>query len=169
MKILSLIALILLALPAVSFAKPTVVTLEKPTRLPPGSIVIEMKQRALYYLLDGRRAIRYPVAVPKKGMEWSGYARVNGVHHRPAWSPPAVVKRDNPNMPDYFPGGHPQNPMGEAAITLDRDELAIHGTSRSTRGSIGTAASYGCVRMLNEDVLDLAARVGYGTLVLMKR
>lgn len=132
-----------------------------------GSIVIRKKERALYYILDGESAIRYPVAVPKSGKEWSGYARVDGKYMAPAWSPPAEVKRDNPNLPDVIPGGSPNNPMGAAALTLDRSEIAIHGTTSKMRKSIGTAASYGCIRMLNEDILDLFGRVEVGTSVLM--
>ncbi len=74
-----------------------------------------------------------------------------------------MVKRANPHLPDLIRGGAPNNPMGEAAILLNLPEIAIHGTSASMRGSIGTAASFGCIRMLNEDVLDLFARVQEGT------
>lgn len=136
--------------------------------LPAGSIVIHMKERALYFILDSR-AIRYPVAVAKRGMEWSGYAHVTGTYSHPAWAPPAVVRRDHPELPDYIPGGAPNNPMGAAALTLDRSEIAIHGTAATMRGSIGTAASYGCVRMYNEDISDLYQRVSVGALVSMER
>jgi lipoprotein-anchoring transpeptidase ErfK/SrfK len=135
----------------------------------PGTIVISARQRALYYVLDSARAIRYPIAVPRSGKEWSGYARVNGKYANPDWSPPAVVRRDHPNLPSLIPGGSPNNPMGVAALTLDRDEIAIHGTTRKMRGSIGTAASYGCIRMFNEDVADLYSRVSVGAPVVMVR
>jgi lipoprotein-anchoring transpeptidase ErfK/SrfK len=68
-----------------------------------------------------------------------------------------------------IPGGTPANPMGERALTLSLDEIAIHGTSQSMRKSIGTAASYGCIRMLNEDVVDLYERVSVGTPVVAIR
>ena len=120
-------------------------------------------------MVESGRAIRYPIAVPRNGQEWSGYARINGKFTNPDWSPPAVVKRANPNLPDIIPGGAPNNPMGVAALTLDRDEIAIHGTTRKMRASIGSAASFGCIRMYNEDVADLFSRVSVGTPVVMMR
>jgi lipoprotein-anchoring transpeptidase ErfK/SrfK len=101
-------------------------------------------------------------------MEWSGYAHVTGTYSHPAWAPPAIVRRDHPELPNYIPGGDPKNPMGAAALTLDRSEIAIHGTAATMRGSIGTAASYGCVRMYNEDISDLYQRVSVGALVSME-
>ena len=80
---------------------------------------------------------------------------------------PTVGRRDHPELPDVIPGGSPHNPMGARAITLDRDEVAIHGTTRAMRASVGTAASYGCIRMLNEDVIDLFDRVSVGAPVVM--
>ncbi|MDB5569510.1 MAG: ErfK/YbiS/YcfS/YnhG family protein [Hyphomicrobiales bacterium] len=133
---------------------------------PAGTIVISQKQRRLYLTLGDGRAIRYPVAVGKLGKAWSGLARVDGKHVNPAWSPPDVVKRDNPRLPDLIPGGSPSNPMGVRALTLDRSEIAIHGTTEAMRRSIGSAASYGCIRMLNEDIVDLFDRVQVGTAVV---
>jgi len=132
-----------------------------------GTVVISMSERKLYYVLDDGRAIQYPVAVAKPGKEWLGSARIEGKYFRPDWTPPAVVKRDHPNLPDFVPGGSARNPMGAAALTLDRSEIAIHGTSPTMRGSIGSRASYGCIRMLNEDVSDLYSRVSVGTPVVM--
>jgi lipoprotein-anchoring transpeptidase ErfK/SrfK len=138
-----------------------------PTGYPPGAIVISQSAKRLYLILDARTAIAYPVAVAKRGKEWSGPARVAGKFIEPAWSPPDSVKRDHPDLPELIPGGSPGNPMGARALTLDRDEIAIHGTTRAMRASIGTAASYGCIRMLNEDVIDLFDRVAVGTPVMM--
>jgi len=134
---------------------------------PPGEILISQSARKLYLILDAETAIAYPVAVAKRGKEWSGPARVLAKYVEPAWSPPDSVKRDHPDLPDVIPGGSPHNPMGARAITLDRDEIAIHGTSLAMRASIGTAASYGCIRMLNEDVIDLFDRVAVGAPVMM--
>jgi lipoprotein-anchoring transpeptidase ErfK/SrfK len=92
---------------------------------------------------------------------------VNGKYVNPDWIPPPSVKADHPELPDFIRGGSPNNPMGVRAITLDRYEVAIHGTTRKMRRSIGAAASYGCIRMLNEDVIDLFQRVRIGTPVLM--
>lgn len=134
--------------------------------VPAGTIVISQRERRLYLTLGEGRAIRYSVAVGRSGKAWSGWARVNGKHVNPAWSPPDMVRRDNPQLPDLIPGGSPNNPMGVRALTLDRTEIAIHGTTQSMRRSIGTAASYGCIRMLNEDIVDLFDRVRVGTQVV---
>jgi lipoprotein-anchoring transpeptidase ErfK/SrfK len=133
----------------------------------PGSIVISQHLRKLFFVVQSGAAIAYPIAVPKRGKEWSGYARVEGKYVRPAWSPPDSVRRDHPELPEVIPGGSPHNPMGARAITLDRDEVAIHGTTAKMRASVGTAASYGCIRMRNEDVIDLYDRVSVGTEVVM--
>jgi lipoprotein-anchoring transpeptidase ErfK/SrfK len=132
-----------------------------------GTVVISMSQRKLYYVLDDGRAIQYPVAVAKPGKEWLGAARIQGKYYHPDWTPPAVVRADHPHLPSLIRGGSPSNPMGVAAITLDRSEIAIHGTSNKMRGSIGSRASYGCIRMLNEDVSDLYSRVSVGSQVVM--
>ena len=92
---------------------------------------------------------------------------VDGKHVRPAWSPPAEVKRNNPRLPNVIAGGSPSNPMGVAALTLSGGEYAIHGTNRP--GSIGTYASYGCIRMHNHDIADLFERVSVGTPVVVTR
>lgn len=133
--------------------------------LSPGIIVIRTTERRLYYVRGGGTAVRYPVAVGKPGKQWFGEARIDGKYVRPAWAPPAEVKRDNPRLPDVIPGGAPNNPMGARALTLDLDEYAIHGTNRP--GSIGTYASYGCIRMFNEDIVDLYERVSVGTRVVV--
>jgi lipoprotein-anchoring transpeptidase ErfK/SrfK len=133
----------------------------------PGTIIVRTSERRLYYLLGNGRAIRYPVGVGRLGMQWSGRSYVGGMYIRPAWSPPREVKRDNPRLPDYIPGGAPNNPMGAAALTLNGGKYAIHGTNRP--GSVGTFASYGCIRMYNRDILDLFNRVHVGTPVLVMR
>lgn len=134
----------------------------------PGTIVISASKRRLFYVVSPGVAIRYPVAVPKRGKEWAGYAAVDGKYYEPDWSPPAVVRADHPELPNLIPGGSPRNPMGVAALTLDRGEVAIHGTTAKMRASVGTAASYGCIRMLNEDVVDLYSRVSVGSPVIMQ-
>jgi lipoprotein-anchoring transpeptidase ErfK/SrfK len=134
---------------------------------PAGTIVIRAREKKLYYTMGDGTAIRYPVAVAKHGKEWAGSARVNGKYINPDWAPPPIVKRDHPELPNLIRGGSPGNPMGVAALTLDRDEIAIHGTTNKMRASVGTSASYGCIRMLNEDVRDLYSRVSVGTPVVM--
>lgn len=135
--------------------------------VPPGTILVRQSERQLYLVRGDGTAIRYPVAVGKRGKQWLGWARVDGKYVEPAWGPPADVKRDNPRLPDIIPGGAPNNPMGARALTLDRGEYAIHGTNRP--GSIGTFASYGCIRMYNRDIVDLFERVTVGTQVLVMR
>jgi hypothetical protein len=137
-----------------------------PESYPAGTIIIKEAERRLYYTTGWGTAISYPIAVGKAGQEWYGEAYVSGKYLSPAWRPPAVVRQDHPGFPVMIPGGSPRNPMGAAAITLNRDEVAIHGTTRGMRRSVGTAASYGCIRMYNEDVLDLFRRVHVGTRVV---
>ena len=131
----------------------------------PGTIVIRTAERKLYYVRGDGTALRYRVAVGRPGKQWFGEARIDGKYVRPAWSPPEEVKRDNPRLPDVIPGGAPNNPMGARALTLNLDEYAIHGTNRPS--SIGTYASYGCIRMLNEDIVDLYDQVDVGTRVVV--
>jgi len=135
----------------------------------PGTIIIRNSERRLYLVQGDGTAIRYRVAVGRASEQWEGRTVINGRHVRPAWSPPAVVRRANPNLPDLIPGGAANNPMGEGALTLAGGEYAIHGTSASMRRSVGTAASFGCFRMLNEDVVDLMNRVSVGAPVMVTR
>jgi lipoprotein-anchoring transpeptidase ErfK/SrfK len=132
-----------------------------------GTVVVRTGERRLYYVLGDGRAIRYPVGVGRAGKQWTGQAFIDGKHLRPAWSPPADVKRDRPSLPNVIPGGSPRNPMGAAALTLSGGEYAIHGTNAP--GSIGGFVSYGCIRMHNADVIDLYGRVGVGTQVVVTR
>jgi lipoprotein-anchoring transpeptidase ErfK/SrfK len=133
----------------------------------PGTIVVKTAERKLYLVLGDGQAIRYTVAVGRPGKQWQGKAQVNGKYVQPAWTPPAEVKADNPALPDVIPGGAPNNPMGVAAMTLSGGEYAIHGTNKPE--SIGKFASYGCIRMLNQDITDLFGRVNVGTQVVVLR
>ena len=137
-----------------------------PTTYPEGMIIIKQSERSLYFTNGDGTAIRYPVAIGKTGKAWRGKTFVEGKFIRPDWSPPAVVSHDHPELPQFIPGGAPNNPMGERALTLQLDQVAIHGTTMKMRKSVGTAASYGCIRMLNEDVVDLYDRVKVGTPVV---
>ncbi|CAN1568353.1 YkuD_like domain containing protein [Rhabdaerophilaceae bacterium] len=125
----------------------------------PGSVVVSTRQRLLYFVQGDGTAIRYRVAVGMPGRQWFGTRIIDGKHIRPAWSPPAEVRRHKPDLPNVIPGGAPNNPMGAAALTIAPGEYAIHGTSASMRSSIGRYASFGCIRMLDEDILDLLPRV----------
>ena len=119
---------------------------------PIGSIVIVNNDRALYYVLGEGRAIRYPIAVGKSSELWTGRSFVADKKVDPKWIP---IDGKEP-----VEGGDPKNPLGKRALYLDWSLLRIHGTP--SRGSIGAAVSNGCVRMLNEDVLDLYDRVHHG-------
>ena len=164
---LALAALVIVAAAAPSSATASTNVVNFRAGYGAGTVVISMSQRKLYYVLDDARAIQYPVAVAKPGKEWLGSAHIQGKYFHPDWTPPAVVRQDHPNLPSLIRGGSPTNPMGVAALTLDRSEIAIHGTSAKMRGSVGSRASYGCIRMLNEDVSDLYSRVSVGTPVVM--
>jgi lipoprotein-anchoring transpeptidase ErfK/SrfK len=133
----------------------------------PGTIVVKTKERRLYLILDSGHAVRYPVGVGKSGKQWDGTTRISGKYRNPAWSPPADVKRDKPELPDVIEGGSPRNPMGVAAMTLAGGEYAIHGTN--VPNSVGGFVSYGCIRMLNPDITDLYERVSIGTTVVVTR
>jgi lipoprotein-anchoring transpeptidase ErfK/SrfK len=131
----------------------------------PGTIVVKTNERRLYLVVDPDHAMRYPVGVGKAGKQWAGITQIDGKYRNPAWSPPAEVKHDKPSMPDVIPGGSPRNPMGVAAMTLAGGEYAIHGTNMP--GSVGGFVSYGCIRMLNEDISDLYERVSVGATVVV--
>jgi lipoprotein-anchoring transpeptidase ErfK/SrfK len=131
-----------------------------------GTIVIKTSQRRLYYLTGTDTAIQYPVGVGRAGMAWSGVAYVSGKYIKPAWSPPELIKRENPRIRGIIPSGSAANPMGAAALTLSGGgEYAIHGTNNP--GSIGGFVSHGCIRMYNSDILDLYGRVSFGTKVVV--
>ena len=126
----------------------------------PGTIVVATSQRQLFYVVDGGRAIRYPVGVGKAGMAWHGIAYVAAKHIRPAWA-------RIPGRTPTYPGGSPNNPMGAAAMGLDRGNYAIHGTNDPS--SIGGFVSHGCIRMHNDDIMDLYRRTPIGTQVHVLR
>jgi len=132
-----------------------------------GTIVIRTNERRLYYVMGDGRALRYPVGVGTSGMQWTGTTMISGKHLRPAWTPPDMIKREKPSLPNVIAGGSPSNPMGAAAMTLFGGEYAIHGTNNP--GSIGGFVSHGCIRMYNADIMDLFGRVGVGTTVVVTR
>jgi len=133
----------------------------------PGTIVVRTSERHLYYVLDGYRALRFPVGVGRAGMQWTGVARVEGKYVWPAWQAPPSIRRENPRLPRVIPGGAPNNPMGAAALTLRGGEYAIHGTNRPS--SIGRFVSHGCIRMYNRDIDALYALVPVGAPVIVLR
>ena len=133
----------------------------------PGTIVVKTHERRLYLVLGNGEAIRYPVGVGKAGMAWNGTTEIDGKYIKPAWSPPDIMRRENPRLPNVIPGGSPRNPMGVAALTLAGGEYAIHGTNAPQ--TIGGFVSHGCIRMYNADITDLYRRVSVGTTVVVTR
>ena len=167
MRIIGLIAGASALVAALGTAQAREVVNFRDTSVSAGTIVVRTSERRLYYVVGDGRAIRYPVGVGMASKQWTGTTRIDGKHLRPAWSPPKEVKRDKPSLPDVIPGGSPRNPMGEAALTLAGGEYAIHGTN--VPRSIGGFVSYGCIRMFNQDVVDLYSRVSVGTTVVVTR
>src|SRR4029453_12796874 len=133
-----------------------------------GTIVIKTNERHLYYVTGEGKAIRYPVGVGKAGMAWTGQSSIDGKYISPAWQAPDSIRRDRSRAAPVIPGGSPSNPMGAAALTLSGGgQYAIHGTNNP--GSIGGFVSHGCIRMYNQDIMDLYARVSVGTKVVVLR
>jgi len=131
-----------------------------------GTIIINTSERRLYYVLGHGMALRYSVAVGKEGMQWSGETFVQSKRRNPGWTPTSRMRRENPYLPAFVPLG-PKNPLGVRAIYLGWSEYRIHGTNMPW--SIGRAASSGCIRMLNTDVMDLFERVHIGAPVYVLR
>jgi lipoprotein-anchoring transpeptidase ErfK/SrfK len=133
-----------------------------------GTIVIKTTERRLYYVTGDGEAVRYPVGVGKAGMAWAGKATIDGKFIKPAWQAPESIRKDYVKLPPVVPGGSPANPMGAAAMTLSGGgQYAIHGTNNP--GSVGGFVSHGCIRMYNQDIMDLYARVSVGTEVVVLR
>ena len=133
----------------------------------PGTVVVDSDARYLYYVLPEGKAIRYGVTVGEEAMAWSGVAKVGQKQEWPTWTPTEAMKKrlDVPS----FVGPGPHNPMGARALYLfegGRDTLyRIHGTNQPDQ--IGNAASSGCIRLTNEDAIDLYNRVKTGTVVVV--
>jgi lipoprotein-anchoring transpeptidase ErfK/SrfK len=128
----------------------------------PGSIVIDTGERYLYLVMEGGKAMRYGVGVGKEGFEWSGTEKISRKREWPDWRPPEEMLARRPDLPRYMPGG-PDNPLGARAMYLGDTLYRIHGSNEPD--TIGRAVSSGCIRMRNEDVMDLYERVPVGTSV----
>ena len=145
--------------PSISAAAPPVVTFASSG---PGLIVIDTGGRALYYTLSNTTAYRYPISVGREGFTWTGTEKISRVASWPDWRPPSEMKERQPNLPDVMTGGV-RNPLGAKALYLGNSLYRIHGTNDVT--SIGQAASSGCFRMTNSNVIHLAGLAGVGTTV----
>ncbi len=131
----------------------------------PGTIVVVTRERHLYYVLGGGRALRFPVGVGRAGMQWAGATRIEGKYVEPAWRAPRAI--NNGVLGPVIPGGSPRNPMGIAALTLRGTDYAIHGTNNPR--SIGRFVSHGCIRMYNRDIGELFRLVSVGTPVIVQQ
>jgi lipoprotein-anchoring transpeptidase ErfK/SrfK len=131
----------------------------------PRQIIVSFGDRRLYWIQRRGEAISYPIAIPREQDRWAGVTKVSHKAVNPAWTPTPTMIRENPNLPRWVPGGHPMNPLGVRALYLGASTYRIHGTDAPW--TIGTAASKGCIRMYNEDVLDLYPRVPVGTKVVV--
>jgi lipoprotein-anchoring transpeptidase ErfK/SrfK len=139
-------------------------TINLDTREAPGTVIIDTGNTVLYYVLGGGRAIRYGVGVGRQGFTWSGVQIVSRKAEWPDWYPPAEMIARQPYLPRFVAGG-PGNPLGSRAIYLGASEYRIHGTNDPM--TIGHFVSSGCIRMTNEDVIDLFSRVNIGTRVVV--
>ena len=130
----------------------------------PGTILIDTANTYLYYVLGGGRAIRYAIGVGRDGFTWSGVQRVSRMAEWPDWIPPPEMIKRQQYLPRWVAGG-PGNPLGARAIYLGNTQYRIHGTNDPT--SIGKQVSSGCIRLTNEDVIDLYGRVTLGAKVVV--
>ena len=129
----------------------------------PGQVVVSFSDRRLYLVTAPRQALSYPIAIPREKSRWQGTTFVSDKRVNPSWTPTPEMKRENPRLPNWVPGGHPMNPLGVRALYLGSSAYRIHGTDAPW--TIGQNVSKGCVRMYNEDVLDLYPRVPVGARV----
>lgn len=127
----------------------------------PGQIIVSFSDSRLYHVTARGRAVSYPIAVPRSQSRWQGNTVVSMKRENPSWTPTADMKRENPRLPSWVPGGHQMNPLGVRALYLGETMYRIHGTDAPW--TIGTAASKGCIRMFNEDVLHLYPLIPVGT------
>jgi lipoprotein-anchoring transpeptidase ErfK/SrfK len=129
-----------------------------------GTIVVDTSHTYLYFVLGSGKAIRYGVGVGREGFTWSGAKTIERKSEWPDWLPPADMLKRQPYLPRFMAGGA-GNPLGARAMYLSGTAYRIHGTNKPS--SIGERVSSGCIRMLNEDVVDLYDRTHIGTKVLV--
>lgn len=128
-----------------------------------GQIIVSFGDRRLYYVTRPGEAISYPIAIPREQSRWQGVTSISQKRVNPSWTPTPTMLAENPRLPRWVPGGHPMNPLGVRALYLGSSMYRIHGTDAPW--TIGTAVSKGCIRLYNQDVLDLYPRVHVGTKV----
>jgi len=130
----------------------------------PGTIIIDTPNTFLYFVMGNGRAMRYGIGVGRDGFRWSGVQHITKKAEWPDWTPPAEMIARQPYLPRFMAGG-PTNPLGARAMYLGNTVYRIHGTNAPS--TIGHRVSSGCIRLTNEDVIDLASRVTVGTKVVV--
>jgi lipoprotein-anchoring transpeptidase ErfK/SrfK len=135
-----------------------------PTREAPGTIVIDTPNTYLYLVLGGGKALRYGIGVGRQGFTWSGVETISRMAEWPDWYPPAEMIARQPYLPRFVAGG-PGNPLGARALYLGNSQYRIHGTNDPS--TIGHNVSSGCIRLTNQDIVDLFGRVKVGTKVVV--
>ncbi len=129
-----------------------------------GTIVVDTPNKFLYLVQGNGKALRYGIGVGRPGFTWSGIKQISAKKEWPDWTPPAEMLVRRPDLPRHMEGG-PQNPLGARAMYLGSSLYRIHGSNEPW--TIGTNVSSGCIRMRNEDVIDLYSRVNVGTKVVV--
>jgi lipoprotein-anchoring transpeptidase ErfK/SrfK len=129
-----------------------------------GTIVVDTPNKFLYLVQGNGKAVRYGIGVGRPGFTWSGVKQISAKKQWPDWTPPAEMLARRPDLPRHMEGG-PQNPLGARAMYLGSSLYRIHGSNEPW--TIGTNVSSGCIRMRNEDVIDLYERVNVGTRVIV--
>ena len=129
-----------------------------------GTIVVNTGEKFLYLVLGKGKALRYGIGTARDGFEWNGTHRITRKAEWPGWTPPAEMKQRRPDLPDYMPGGI-KNPLGARALYIGSTIYRIHGTNEPW--TIGGDVSSGCIRMVNDDVIDLYERVKIGAKVIV--
>ena len=137
-----------------------------PNARPAGTIIVNTSQRRLYYLLGGERAIRYGIAVGMEGYGWSGVSTVAAKREWPDWTPTPDILRRLPNLPRHMVGGR-DNPLGARALYLGDTLYRIHGTNEPWK--LGGNVSSGCIRLSNDDIIDLYNRARIGATVIVQK
>jgi lipoprotein-anchoring transpeptidase ErfK/SrfK len=132
----------------------------------PGTIIVRTSERRLYLVTGRGQALRYGIGVGRDGFTWSGVETVTRKAEWPDWTPPPEMLRRRPDLPRHMRGG-PDNPMGARALYLGDTMYRIHGSNEPH--TIGTATSSGCIRMTNDDIIDLYSRVRVGATVIVQR
>ena len=139
-------------------------TVNYPTNEAPGTVIVDTQNTYLYYVLGGGQAIRYGIGVGREGFTWSGVKTVERKSEWPDWTPPPEMIARSPYLPRFMAGGV-TNPLGARAMYLSGSFYRIHGTNAPS--TIGSRATAGCIRMANEDVIDLYDRVKVGAKVMV--